>query len=84
VEELGAEAANRKLQLAKSMWKPSNMAPAGVALAQKAHTGISRARGFNKATLTQNNLNVKIELPPPTSAAFPGPSTYPVVEVESE
>ncbi len=84
VEQLGQEGAERKLRLAKRMWEPGNMAPAGVALAQKIHSGISKARGMNKVKLTQNNLNVKIELPAPTSREHPGPDVYEVKELDAD
>lgn len=81
IDIYGYDAAMRRLRVAQAMWMPKSQAPAGLDLAQKAMTGISRGRAF-RVRLTQNQLNVKIELPAPTSAEHPGPETYKVLDIE--
>lgn len=75
VAELGYEAAKQKLEIAKMSYLPQSLAPNGFKLAAQVATAISRGRGY-RAKITQNNLNVKISLPPPTTVAHPGPITY--------
>jgi hypothetical protein len=82
VEEVGQEEAERRLNMAKAAWLPASLAPAGAALAARMVAGISRGRNY-RVKLTQNNLNVKIALPAPTSSANPGPITYEVRDLET-
>ena len=82
VAEYGYDAAMQRLALAKSQWLPASVAPNGTKLAVAAMIGISRGRQF-RVKLTQNNLNVKIALPPPTTAAHPGPVVYEVRDLET-
>lgn len=81
IDTYGYDAAMRRLRVAQSMWMPKSQSPAGMDLALRAHAGISRGRAF-RVRLTQNQLNVKIELPAPTSAEHPGPETYKVLDIE--
>lgn len=81
VLEYGEAEAKKKLALARSGWLPASTAPAGFQVALRALTGIARSHGY-KVKVTQNNLNVKIALPAPTTAEHPGPVTYEVRELE--
>lgn len=81
VLEYGPEEAKKMLALAKAGWLPQSLMPAGAMIALRAMTGIARSRGY-KVKVTQNNLNVKISLPAPTTADHPGPVTYEVRELE--
>lgn len=81
IEQFGEDDARKKLEIAKAGWLPQSIAPAGFKYAVQVMAGISRARQY-KVKLTQNNLNVKIALPAPTSAAHPGPVTYEVRDLE--
>jgi hypothetical protein len=82
VEELGRDEAERKLNIAKAAWLPASLAPAGATLAARMVAGISRGRNY-RVKMTQNNLNVKIALPAPTSSVHPGPVTYEVRDLET-
>lgn len=82
IEAFGEEEARKRLEIAKAGWLPQSISPAGFKYAVQVMAGISRARQY-KVKLTQNNLNVKIALPAPTSAAHPGPVTYPVRDLET-
>lgn len=82
VQELGQEEAERRLNLAKAGWLPASLAPAGANLAARVVAGIARGRNY-RVKLTQNNLNVRIALPAPTSSAHPGPVTYEVRDLET-
>jgi ribosomal protein L6P/L9E len=44
--------------------------------------GISRTRSY-RMKITQNNINVKLALPAPTTAEHPGPVTYEVRDLET-
>lgn len=81
IAELGYEAAKQKLEIAKLGHLPQSLAPNGFKLAAQVATGIARGRGY-RAKITQNNLNVKISLPPPTTVAHPGPITYETRELD--
>lgn len=81
VAEYGQEEAERRLNLAKAGWLPASISPVGVKVALAAMNGISRARAY-KVKVTQNNLNVKIALPAPTTTAHPGPITYEVRDLD--
>ena len=81
VEMYGQEQAEQRLRLAKSMWLPASVAPNGTKLAMQAMAGISRGRAY-KMKITQNNINVKLALPAPTTADHPGPITYEVRDLE--
>ncbi len=82
VTEFGLEAARQRLQIAKMGYLPASMAPNGFKLALQAQVGISRGRAY-RVKVTQNNLNVKIALPAPTTAAHPGPTVYEVRDLET-
>lgn len=82
IDELGREAAEQKLNMAKAAWLPASLAPAGATVAARMVAGIARGRNY-RVKLTQNNLNVKIALPAPTSSANPGPVTYEVRDLET-
>lgn len=82
IEQYGEEAARRRLEIAKLGYLPQSLAPNGAKLGAQVMAGIARGRG-HRVRLTQNNLNVKISLPAPTSAAHPGPVTYEVRDVET-
>ena len=81
IAELGQEAAAQKLKIAQMGYLPASLAPNAFKLAVQVKTGISRGRAWN-LRLTQNNLNVKIALPAPTTAEHPGATTYEVRELE--
>ena len=82
VEDLGPEAAMRKLRLAKIMWMKRAELPGFVEVAMKLHIGISRGRA-HRGQSVGNQLNVKISLPAPTSAEHPGAQTYEIVDVDT-
>lgn len=82
VEKYGLYAARKRLAVAKASWMPPSIAPVGPKLAVQVLVGIRRGRQFNAAQVVQNNLNVKIALPAPTSTAHPGPVVYPEKEIE--
>lgn len=81
VAEYGEEGARQRLAVAKAGWLPQSVAPAAAKLAVQAQIGIARGRGY-RVKLSQNNLNVTLQLPPPTSASHPGPVVYEVRDVE--
>ena len=81
VTEFGEEEALRRLNLAKAGWLPASISPAGIKTAMAGMNGISRGRAY-KVKVTQNNLNVKIALPAPTTTAHPGPITYEVRDLD--
>ena len=82
IERYGLDGAKQRLEVAKSGWMPHSVAPAGVKLAAQVMAGIARGRG-HRVKLTQNNVNVKISLPPPTSSAHPSTvSAYPEKDIE--
>lgn len=82
IDEYGEDAARKRLEVAKSQWLPASVAPNGAKLAMQAMTGISRGRSW-RVKITQQNLNVKIALPAPTTNAHPGPVTYEVRDLET-
>lgn len=82
VEQYGEEGAQLRLRAAKAMWAPASMAPSGFKLAAQVMAGIARGRGY-RVRVTQNNLNVKIALPAPTTAEHPGPIVYEVRDLET-
>jgi len=81
VQQLGEEAARRKLQLAKLMWMKRADMPGGVELASKLLVGIARGRG-HRGKVTIRELNATINLPAPTSAGHPGGVVYPTKDIE--
>jgi len=81
IAEYGLEGARQRLGVAKTGWMPQAMAPSAVKLAVQAMAGIARGRGF-RVQVNQNSLNVKIELPAPTSAQHPMGEAYPVKEID--
>ena len=83
IAEYGPDAAQRRLEIAKMGYFPASVAPNGFKLALQAQVGISRGRAYRGAKLTQNNLNVRIALPAPTSAEHPGPTVYEVRDIET-
>lgn len=82
VEKYGLYAARKRLAVAKASWMPSSIAPVGPRLAVQFMAGVRRGRQFSAAQIVQNNLNVKIALPAPTSTEHPGPVVYPEKEIE--
>ena len=82
IEEYGLAAARQRLAVAKMGWAPASVAPAGAKLAAQVMAGIARGRGY-RVRVTQNNLNVKLSLPAPTTAEHPGPITYEVRDLET-
>lgn len=81
VAEYGEEAARQRLAVAKAGWMPSSLMPAAIPLSVRMYVGIQRGRG-HKVRLTQNNLNVQISLPAPTSKEHPSGESYPVKEID--
>jgi hypothetical protein len=81
VTELGEEEARKKFNLAKSGWLPASVSPVAFKYALAAMNGIAKGRAW-RVKVTQNNLNVKIALPAPTTTAHPGPITYEVRDLE--
>lgn len=81
IEQWGLEGARQRLAIAKSAWLPQAVMPGGGKLALQAMTGISRGRAW-KLKITNNQVNVKIALPAPTTEAHPGPITYEVRDLE--
>lgn len=82
VKQYGREGAEQRLRMAKAGWMPQAIFPAGGKIALQAMTGIARGRAYRNAKLTQNNFNVKIALPAPTSREHPGPTVYEVRDLE--
>lgn len=82
VEQYGVDEAYKRLELAKAMWLPQSVAPVGFKFAAQASIGISKARSY-RVKLTQNNLNVKLTLPAPTTAEHPGSTVYEVRDLET-
>jgi len=81
IAQYGLEGAKQRLGVAKSGWMPQTMAPSAVKLAVQTMIGIARGRGY-RVQVSQNTLNVKIELPAPTSAQHPMGEAYPVKEID--
>lgn len=81
VEQYGEKAARQRLAVAKAGWMPQSLAPAALPLSVRMYVGIMRGRG-HKVRLTQNNLNVQIALPAPTSKEHPGTEVYATKEIE--
>lgn len=82
VAEYGAEGARQRLKVAQAGWLPQAVAPAGAKLGAQMVVGILRGRG-HKVRATQNNLNVTLTLPVPTTSEHPGPVVYEVRDVET-
>lgn len=82
VEQYGLEAAEKRLKVAQAMWLPASVAPVGLKNSIQVFTGISRGQKFKNSRLTQNNLNVTLNLPAPTSREHPGPVVYEVRDLE--
>jgi hypothetical protein len=82
IERYGAEGAQQRLEVAKGGWLPQSVAPVAVKYAMQFLTGSIRGRSYRNQKLIQNNLNVKIALPAPTSREHPGPTTYEVRDLE--
>lgn len=82
VEEFGEEGARLRLKVAQAAWFPAATTPAFFKLAIQVQVGLARGRQY-RMKITQNNLNVKLTLPAPTSAAHPGPVTYEVRDLET-
>lgn len=81
VEIYGQKAAEQRLAVAKAGWMPQNIAPSAVKLAAMVMNGITRGRNYNKQRVNQQ-INVKIALPAPTSQEHPGTEVYEVRDVE--
>ncbi len=75
VEQYGVEGAKSRLAVARAGWLPPSQAPVAVNHAVKMMIGVNRGRNY-RMKLTQNNINVKLNLPAPTSREHPGPITY--------
>lgn len=82
IEEFGEEGARQRLEVAKAGWLPQSVAPNAAKLSVQVMTGISRGQKYRNQRLTQNNINVKIALPAPTSREHPGPTQYEVRDLE--
>ena len=82
VAEFGQAAAEQRLRVAKAGWMRNSEKPAALDVATRVVTGIARARGGRQAQLGPAEINVKLQLPMPTSAAQPGAPVYPSKEVE--
>jgi hypothetical protein len=82
VTEFGLEAATQRLKIAQMSYLPASVAPNGFKYAVQVQAGISRGRAW-RTKITQNNLNVKIALPAPTTAQHPGPTVYEVRDLET-
>jgi len=82
IAELGYDAAVQKLRIAQLGYLPASIAPNAIKLALQAQVGIARGRAYRVSKMTQNNLNVKISLPAPTSTEHPGPTVYEVRDLE--
>lgn len=82
IEQYGARAAMQRLRVAKASWLPQSVAPSGVKLAAQVVVGISRARRLDQRLGGSTEINVKLQLPAPTSAGQPGAPEYPVKEIE--
>jgi hypothetical protein len=82
IEQYGEKAARQRLAIAKTGWLPASVAPHVYKLTVNLMTGISRGRNYKQMKLTQNNINVKIGLPAPTSKEHPGPTVYEVRDLE--
>lgn len=82
VAKYGEAGAKQRLAVAKAGWLPSSLAPAALPLSVRMYVGIQRGRG-HKVRLTQNNLNVQISLPAPTSKEHPGGDVYPTKEIDT-
>lgn len=77
----GEEGAKKRLEVAKTGWLPKKDMPSGVDLAQKYSIGTKKARG-HRASIRAGQLNVKIQLPAPTSAEHPAGEAYPEIDLE--
>lgn len=82
VEKYGPEVARRRLVSAKGGKAPAYEAPSAQKVAVQVYNGIVRGRAFRSIKVTQNNLNVKIQLPAPTSKEFVETEAYPTKEIE--
>lgn len=82
VAQYGEAGARQRLEVAKGGWLPKSLAPNAYQYALQACTGIMRGRKYN-LRIQQANLNVKLTLPAPTSAAHPGPAVYEVRDLET-
>lgn len=82
VERYGLEAANQRLAVAKRGWDPASVAPNAVTVALKFMAASTRGRAHRNAKLIQNNLNVNLQLPAPTTREHPGPTTYEVRDLD--
>lgn len=82
VKEYGEQGARQRLAIAKMGYYPQSVAPNGFKLAAQIVIGSQRARGY-RMKATQNNLNVTISLPAPTTAEHPGPVAYEVRDLET-
>ena len=83
VARFGADAAKKRLAVAKAGWLPQSLGPSGPKYAVQLVAGISRARRMQSGQLgAPREVNAKIALPAPTSAGMPGAPEYPSKEVE--
>jgi hypothetical protein len=82
IAEYGEEGARQRLQVALTGWLPASVAPNATKIALQYMAGYTRAKAHRMGKLTQNNVNVKISLPAPTSREHPGPVCYEVRDIE--
>jgi hypothetical protein len=81
VEEYGEEGAKQRLLVAKSGWLPKSHAPAAADLAARVTVGIARARR-HQLNVRNQQINVTMALPAPTSAEHSGETAYPRKRIE--
>lgn len=77
----GEEAARKRMHFARAGHLPKKDMPVAVDLAYKYSIGTKKARG-HRAQVQAGTLNVKIQLPAPTSAEHPAGEVYPEIEIE--
>lgn len=84
IEKYGTVGAAQRLEVARTGWGKKADCPSGVDLASKFLIGSMRARAYRSSKQVQQNLNVKINLPAPTSKDHPTleAEAYPVKEIE--
>lgn len=80
VEEYGLEGARQRLAVAKSGWLPPSHAPTAPKLALQFVAGVRRAQG--KVNIGKQEINVKLNLPAPTSAKYQVTEAYETREIE--
>jgi hypothetical protein len=81
VETYGEVGAKQRLAVAKMGHLPANLMPVGIKVAMAVMSATTKGRAF-RGRLTQNQLNVKLVLPAPTSSQHPGGDEYATRELE--